>query len=276
MAWMPYSEEHRPVFHFRGHPVFATVFLIVLHSASTIALSLLQGFHHPEWIKALSFFNSDVFHRYHLWKLFTYPLVHFPDLNFLWGMIILFQFGKTLEQYLGRNSFLFFYISLAILPALILTIATPWISVSLNGALYLHFALMVACATIEPNDEIFFFRAGLQLKWLTLIVFALFALSAIAANDWPGMVSLIVSCSLAYQGARWFVEGTHPVQELVEKLRNKTTPPALNAPEETAVDESIDSILEKISKSGIKSLSSSERDALEKARLELLKKEQKT
>ena len=122
----------------------------------------------------------------------------------------------------------------------------------------------------------------IQAKWVALIFAAIGSLAALATHDWASIIMLWTTIATAVVFIR--LRGIGP--ELVwwrnlnwrwqpkPKFRvvPRSTPRRVVEPEN--VHDSIDPVLEKISKQGIKSLTASERRALDRARARLLKKSQ--
>jgi hypothetical protein len=117
-------------------------------------------------------------------------------------------------------------------------------------------------------------------KWVALIFVAAYSLQLLAYHGWSELAVLWLSAGLTYA----FVElrGAGPelawLTEWKSRWRSKRALTVLPRPsgrrvvEPENIYESIDPLLEKISKSGIASLTASERRALDRARNRLLKK----
>ena len=193
-------------------------------------------------------------------------------------MYMLFVFGREVERFIGQRAYIGLYLVLVLLPAAILTmwgLFAPRTAMAGSGAL--HFAIFVAFATIYPNIELFL---RIMAKWAALILAAIGTLSAMAAHDWQTLVVLWTSVGAAFlfielRGAGpelvWWSDlkarfGPKPKFHVVPKARPR------RIAESDDVYASIDSILDKISKFGIGSLTASERRQLDRERERLLKK----
>jgi len=194
-------------------------------------------------------------------------------------MYMLFAFGRELERFLGRRAFVLFYLLLLGVPTLFLTVAGLWTRLGLAGSASIHFGIFLAFATIYPNVEMFL---RIQMKWVALILVAIGMLAALANHDWA---SLIVLCATIITAVGFIrLRGAGPELEWWNHVKTRlqpkpkfhvvprTTPRRTVEPEN--IHESIDPVLEKISKYGINSLTASERRALDRARNRLLKKTQ--
>jgi hypothetical protein len=148
----------------------------------------------------------------------------------------------------------------------------------LAGSGALHFAVFVAFVTLYPNVQ-FFLR--IPAKWIFAILAAIGTLSALAAHDWQNLVVLWASIALAFL----FIElrGAGPELAWLTNLKGRLQPkPKLHIVQKPSarrvvepddVIASVDPILDKISKSGMESLTETEKKILDRARNRLLKKD---
>jgi hypothetical protein len=193
-------------------------------------------------------------------------------------MYMLFAFGRELERFFGRRAFIIFYGLLLIVPTLLLTFAGFWVRLGLAGTATIHFGIFLAFAAIYPDVEMSFIR--IQMKWIALILVAIGFLAALANHDWASMLVLIATIVTAVGFVRMRGAGPELGWWSAVKSRFKPKPKfhivTRDAPRRSAdpenIHESIDPVLEKISKHGINSLTASERRALDRARNSLLKK----
>jgi hypothetical protein len=141
----------------------------------------------------------------------------------------------------------------------------------------LHLAVFVAFATIYPRVEMLL---RIQVKWIALAFGAIYTLQLFAANAWPELFALWLSLGAAFLFIR--LRGAGPELEWLTNLREKLQPKpkfkvvpkpsSRRVIEPENVHDSIDPLLEKISKHGINSLTPTERRALDRARAQLLNK----
>src|SRR4029453_10989657 len=93
-----------------------------------------------------------------VWRLFTYAFVHPPTPSgLLWfavEMYMLFVFGREVERFIGRRSYVALYLTLLLLPAVVLSLLSFWTPTTFATSTALHFAIFVAFATIYPNVEL--------------------------------------------------------------------------------------------------------------------------
>jgi membrane associated rhomboid family serine protease len=199
------------------------------------------------------------------WGFVTYPWLHDiarENVFFAIEMLMLFWFGRSVEQSLGRKSFLALYAALIIVPALVLEglfllTGQPF---QLFGASTIHFSLFVGFSILEPEALIFF---SFPAKWMAIVLVAISALAAISTRDWTGLIQLAVCIGVIWLAIKIHLQGWSWPTFSLPKLNQASTPN----------DMSVDEILDKISKKGLHSLTSRERSILENARKDLLRKD---
>jgi len=275
------SDDYRPVAWMGRYPVDVTTMLVGLHVAVAILTAILVGLVGGSVLASLQFNSAAVWRGGQVWRLFTYAFIHPPTPSgLLWfavEMYMLFFFGREVERFIGRRAYVALYLTLLLLPAVVLTLLSFWTPTTFATSTALHFAIFVAFATIYPNVELFL---RIMAKWVALIFIAIGTLSALAMRDWQTLVVLWTSVGAAFlfielRGAgaelAWWNAlkerlGPKPKFHVVPKMRST------RSAEPDDVDASIDPILDKISKFGIGSLTASERRQLNRERERLLKK----
>jgi rhomboid family protein len=262
------------------YPVDVTTILVSLHVACAIVTGLLIATAHG--VVSYFMFDSAYVWSGQVWRLVTYPFIHSPNPSaLLWfaiEMYMLFVFGREVERFIGQRAYIGLYLLLLLLPSFVLTLWGLSQRGGLTGSGALHFSIFVAFATIFPNVQFF---ARISAKWVAFILAAIGTLSAMAAHDWQTLVVLWMSMGVAFL----FIELRGAGPELIwwnrlkaaarprPKLRvvQKSAPRGDSEPDD--LYDSVDPILDKISKSGISSLTANEKKILDRARDRLLKKE---
>ena len=272
------SDDYRPVAWMGRVPVDVTTILVIAHVASMVAGCLLIAFGGAGFFGWLQFDSAQVLHGYAWHQLFTYAFVHAPS-SLLWfaiEMYMLFIFGREVERFLGRNAFIALYSILLVGPSLLLTLWGLHERAGLAGSADVHLGIFIAFATIYPRVELMF---RILAKWAALVLVAAYTLQLLAYHVWFELAVLWFSIAAAFL----FVEmrGAGPELAWLERLKNFSQPkPKLHivqrsttqrSAEPEDVYSSVDPILDKISKSGIGSLTDSERRQLDRARKRLLK-----
>ncbi len=277
------SDDYRPVAWMGRYPVDVTTMLVGLHVSLAILTCILVAFSSGSVLSYLIFDSAAVWSGGQVWRLITYAFIHSPSgSGLLWfaiEMYMLFVFGREVERFIGRRAYIALYLVLLLSPALVLTLWGLGTRTAIGGSGPLHFAVFVAFATIYPNVELLL---RIMTKWVALILAGIGTLSALAAHDWQTLVVLWTSIGAAFL----FVELRGAGPELVwwnkfkgliqprPKLHIVQKQNAQRPVEQDDVYASVDPILDKISKSGIGSLTTNERRQLDRARNRLLKKSQ--
>ncbi|MEP6956519.1 MAG: rhomboid family intramembrane serine protease [Chthoniobacterales bacterium] len=273
------SDDDQPVTWVGSYPVHVTTLLVAVHCATAVLACFLSAFGGSAILTHLTFDSAYVLGRGEFWQLATYAFVH-PPSGLLWfaiEMYMLFMFGREVERFIGRRAFITLYLILLLAPALLLTAWGFSERTTIGGSSGIHFAVFVAFATIYPNMQMLL---RIMVKWIVLAFGAILTLQLFAAHAWPELAVLWISIAAAFLFIR--MRGIGPELEWWTNLREKfqpkpkfhvvprSRPRRVVEPEDIHV--SIDPLLEKISKSGINSLTASERRALDRARNQLLNK----
>lgn len=277
------SDDYQPVTWVGRHPIDVTTLLVGVHVGLMVLTCFLVAFGGAGLLDALIFDSAQVLGRGRIWQIVTYAFVHAPYSAFalLWfvvEMCMLFAFGREVERFIGHRAFIALYALLLWVPTVFLLLAGLWGRFGVAGSAGLHFGIFIAFAAIYPSFEMFFFR--IQAKWIALILIAIGTLAALANHDWASLILLWTTLATAIVFIRLRGIGPELVWWSDLKARWQPKPKFQVVPrssprrvaEPENVHESIDPVLEKISRQGINSLTASERRALDRARARLLKK----
>jgi membrane associated rhomboid family serine protease len=275
------SDDYRPVAWMGRYPLDVTTILVGLHVTIAVITCVLVAVGAGFVLDYLQFDSARVVSLGQVWRIATYAFVHTPSalLWFAVEMYMLFVFGREVERFIGQRAYIALYIILLIAPAAVLTVWGVWQPSALAGSPALHFGIFVAFATIYPRVELLL---RIMAKWFALILAGIYTLQLIAYHAWTDLAVVWTSIAAAFV----FVELRGAGPELVwwNKFKGLVQPrPKLhivqkqNAQRPVEQDDvyaSVDPILDKISKSGIGSLTTNERRQLDRARNRLLKKSQ--
>jgi len=273
------SDDYRPVAWMGRYPVDVTTMLVGVHVAAAIFAAILVAVGGGSVLSWLQFDSAAIWYGGQVWRLCTYAFVHAPS-GLLWfaiEMYLLFVFGREVERFVGRRSYIVLYLILLITPAALLTIWGLWQHSVLAGSPALHFGIFVAFATIYPRAELFL---RITAKWIALILAAVYTLQLLAYHAWNDLVVVWTSIGAAFLFIEWSGAGPELAwwnalkMRLAPKPKYRVVPKVRPQPPAESDDAyaSIDPILDKISKSGIGSLTASERRQLNRERERLLKK----
>jgi hypothetical protein len=173
-------------------------------------------------------------------------------------------------------------ISLVLLGPCLLTAASTFYPgfLRLAGSQTVNFAVFIAFCAIYPNVEIFFtFKA----KWIAAVILGIDSLQLLAGHDTVDLLVFWATCLAAFLFIK-YLRGhiRFSLRDFLSQRRSRRNLRSLPTPRPTILSkpptprddviESIDPLLDKIAKHGIGSLTPREREQLEQARAELLKK----
>jgi membrane associated rhomboid family serine protease len=274
------SDDYRPVAWMGRYPVDVTTMLVGLHVVCAVVACIFTAIPGLSGtLNYLIFDSARIWSGLQVWRLGTYAFVHSPS-TLLWfaiEMYLLFVFGREVERFIGRRSYIALYLILLITPAVLLTIWGLWQQSVLAGSPALHFGIFVAFATIYPRAELFL---RIMAKWIALILAAVYTLQLLAYHAWSDLVVVWTSIGAAFLFIEW--SGAGPELAWWNALKTRFEPrakyrvvPKMRPTRPADSDDvyaSIDPILDKISKFGMGSLTASERLQLNRERERLLKK----
>jgi membrane associated rhomboid family serine protease len=273
------SDDYRPVAWMGRYPLDVTTMLVGVHVAAAVFAAILVAIGQGAILGWLQFDSAAVWYGAQVWRLCSYAFVHAPS-GLLWfaiEMYLLFVFGREVERFIGRRSYIGLYLVLLITPTVLLTVWGLSQRSVLAGSQALHFGIFIAFATIYPRAEIFL---RIMAKWIALILAAVYTFQLLAYHAWSDLMVVWASIGAAFLFIEWTGAGAElawwsalkarfaprPKFRVVQKMR-----PTRTADTEDVYG-SIDPILDKISKFGIGSLTASERRQLDRERERLLKK----
>jgi hypothetical protein len=282
------SYENEPITKWGGIPIYLTTIITGLLVVGFIMVAFLYAARSP-FLDSLTF-KMPMGSWTGLFALFSYPFVN--PVSFFTPLSILFFYNLSLglETHLGRVFLSKLLLSLVGLGALFVCMEW-WIFKTpsgLSGDSLILAALLVAFATLYPRADWF---GWIPFKWLAFACILCGSLMLFANHAWLSLSILWASCALAFWMVLHARESEHddyvPFAHRLKTMFRKTPklrvlpPPSsrthrqIDLPKQDAGDEEVDGLLDKISKSGIASLTDTERARLERAREELLKKEQR-
>ena len=196
------------------------------------------------------------------WQPLSYGFVHGGLGHLFWNMVQLYFFGSMLEGILGSRRFYVAYFGGLFAGAALHCIAfafggvADYPTVGASGAVI---GVVVAAATFRPNRTVMFFFFPLSLKVLAagLVIFDVYgAIEGVGGTaHWVHLGGASFGFFGAWRG--WLQR---------DPLAMLSARRAIRVEEKRNADvEVIDSLLEKISRDGIGSLSEKEKDALKRA-----------
>ncbi len=273
-------DDYQPFGYLGRIPLYVTTILVILYVTVMVVLSLARAGNQPDLAVYLVYDSELIRHYYQFWRFFTYPLVNGPSLWFAFEMYLLYSFGREVEKFIGRSAYAMLYLSLIVLGPCLLTAAGAWFVGDLSGSWLVNFGVFIAFCAIYPNAEIFFtFKA----KWIAAVFLGINTLIYLEQHNVTLLLVFWATSLAAFLFIR-YLRGQlqFPWRDYFRRRRSRRNLRAMPAPRPPQqkklpaprddVIESIDPLLDKIAKHGIASLTEREREKLEQARAELLKK----
>ena len=271
-------ENYDPITWVGRVPVYATTIIVALYVVSMVGVAIALASGAEAGLGKLTFNTESVLRGGELWRCLTYAFVNPPDPWFIISLVMLYIFGRDVEQHLGRKGFVRLYLGFLLLgPSLLLAaslVSRQSLSISQSWA---NFAVFMSFAALYPGAQLLF---QITAKIFALVLLGISVLQLLAGRQWVEMMVLLATAFLAYYAIR---HGSALNLDFISRLRpvsNRSKIPRLrvvNNPDDEPVDPHriIDPLLEKISRNGLSSLTRREREQLERARAVLLAKDQR-
>ncbi len=271
-------ENYDPITWVGRVPVYATTIIVALYVVSMVGVAIALASGAEAGLGKLTFNTESVLRGGELWRCLTYAFVNPPDPWFIISLVMLYIFGRDVEQHLGRKGFVRLYLGFLLLgPSLLLAaslVSKQSLSISQSWA---NFAVFISFAALYPGAQLLF---QITAKIFALVLLGISVLQLLAGRQWVEMMVLLATAFLAYYAIRHgstlnldFISRLRPVsnRSKISRLR------VVKNPEDETVDPHriIDPLLEKISRNGLSSLTRREREQLEQARALLLAKDQR-
>jgi membrane associated rhomboid family serine protease len=284
MLYHEQSGDYRPLFWMNGHPIYLNNLMVVAHVVAFVVCALCISYFGPGTVfEGLSLDTAKVWQG-EVWRLFSY-IAYDPyffsqrSLWFLWSMLLLYFFGREVEQFAGRKNYIKTYVALVLIPAVLLCLLGLWTPQVHLNCFEAIFGMFIAFATLYPGAVPMLMWLPFRCSVLAWIMLAIFSLIDIAVHAGAALFMLWTSSAVGFfamrlvgagNGMGWFTNWLEDrrTRRLAEKHQIKVI-------KDVQANESIDHILDKISKQGVGSLTAKERAALERARSNLLKRDER-
>lgn len=241
------------------------------------------------WLAMWGHFSVELgIHQFQIWRFLTFQFLHADGMHLFGNMIGVFMFGVFAEKWWGSRKFAVFYLMSGMAGALLYmllfyvgwfgkspisvegeTIAASYIP--LVGASAGIFAILVCTAIIAPNLRVLlFFVIPMSMRTLAIgaLVFAAFMIltngnnAGGEAGHMGGAILGFILMKKPHLLSFLDSKGGHKRRRQVKDakvVREKKLRPRITINME---DSEIDRILDKVSREGIQSLTSAEREAL--------------
>ena len=118
------SENYDPITWVGRVPVYATTIIVALYVLSMIGVAVALASGADGLLGKFGFNTEDALRHGEIWRCFTYAFVNPPDPWFIISLVMVYIFGRDVEQYLGRKGFVRLYLGFLLLgPSLLLAAA---------------------------------------------------------------------------------------------------------------------------------------------------------
>ncbi len=271
--------------------VFAV--LIVLHAVLTISSA---GAYYLPVLRQFEMSSSLPVLARHPWTVLTYAFTHEGFFHILFNLLNLYWFGQLIREYLGNRRLVSLYVLGALAGAAVFLLSynflpafRPGLGTPVVGASAAVTAIIVAGATLLPDYTFMLILLGpVKIKWIALAV-VLISLAGINGGNPGGEITHLGGALLGFVFVKQLKAGRdmgRPVQAIGDWVTNlfhrrptmrvtttRRPEPVATAPRgarpapvpgQPHPDE-VDTILEKISRSGYESLSKEEKQKLFRA-----------
>lgn len=226
-----------------------------------------------------------VFFEGFVWQIFTYQFLHGSLFHILFNMLALWMFGSELEKIWGSSEFLRFYLVSGIGAGLFI-VCLPLLlghsSATTLGASGAIFGLLLAYAVYYPERYLMFmFFFPIKVKYFVIII-GLFSLLLTVQEDNSSGISHVGHLGGLISGYLYILNVSSKRKQgyaasfsssgggLIERWQNYKKKRLWEKRQKEIeefenMEEKIDALLEKISKYGMDSLTSNEKNFLKKA-----------
>jgi membrane associated rhomboid family serine protease len=253
----------------QARPV-ALLALVALNVAAFVAQFFLGAFQ-PGFVRDSLALSKDGILDAYAWQFVTAALLHGNSLHLLGNLVVLYILGRDIESILGQRHFLYLFLAGAIggeLGHLFLMPADTLLFAASGGVA----AVLIAYATILPELDLiawrlwrFSFRVKAKhvaaaMLFLSAVMLVIDRHGAVIHSAIPGGLAAgwLYANLLGFGHASWWRRILRRRRQAVERVER------MSATE--FIEQEIDPLLEKISRSGMQSLTRAERRRLTQAR----------
>ncbi len=202
-----------------------------------------------------------------VWQPLTYMFVHAGLFHLLLNMFVLWMFGAEIERLWGTSEFVKYYV-LCGLGAAALSFVFNYHSVVI-GASGAVLGVLLAFGMLFPDRYVYlWFLIPVRAKWLVAGIAGLEIVYLVAQRGGHiANAAHVGGMAVGYAYLKWWDHGSNPVERFLEARRRRRLTLIEGGRDEgdSEVEEEIDRILDKISKTGLDSLTPEEERILDQA-----------
>ncbi len=242
--------------------------LLILNAGVFVLQFLSKSLFSVSFLEPLFGLQGESVQSGYVWQLLTYSFLHVDFFHVLFNLLALWMFGSELENQWGGETFLKFFLFSSVMGGLFAFAAQTlgWSHGIVMGASGGIYGLLIAFAMTWPNREILFMLFfPLKAKYFVMILMLMIAFAqggrVAHSAHLGGAVGGFLYLQFFYRTSRfssgWSLK--HYLQKRKFQRYQEEMNKRVNAKDE------VDRLLEKISKSGMDSLSKSEKKFLNEA-----------
>jgi len=224
---------------------------------------------------------QEAFGHLKVWRLITFQFLHDP--HSIWHLALnmfgMWVFGPMVEEYLGRKKYLAFYLTCGLFGGLLFVVLsllgnlaggavpgllTDDLRTPLIGASAGVFGVIVACAFISPNTivQLLFPPIPLKLKHFAYGYVGIALIQLLGGSSNAGGEAAHLGGAIA---GYFFIRNAHLLADFFDVFNDSRKKKPKGRSGAGGLDAEIDRILDKVSRSGIGSLTEKEKRTLNEA-----------
>jgi membrane associated rhomboid family serine protease len=282
MALLSSFNEDRPVTYFRGYPIYCATILTISYGIGVLATFFAKALGSWDLIVSLFAFDSNrSILGAQIWQILTYSFIDIPSFFTIIGLVFLYVSAVEIEKYIGKRRFLILYGVIILIPVVTLTVLglATGVPILYFGQTQVMIGLFIAFCTLYPGVQ---WGGFLTAKWVAIGSLVISSLVDLSSSAWISLGELWLISGFSFGYIRFLQRGGElpsfhfptrkpPNLRVVPKPKSRPRAPVASGNDSGSAE--IDHLLEKISKYGLGSLTAQERDALQRARERLLKRD---
>ncbi len=258
--------------------IYANVFMFVITYA-VHALGTLQMNNGNFVISYFALYANPEEYLYKPYTFITYGFVHLGFIHFIFNLITLHYLGNLFIDFFSAKKFILYYVLGSIFGGLFFVWSYHYFPVFKNtsgilvGASASISAILVGLATYMPNYEIKFRLIGYIKLWIVAAIFVFLSVVLIPKGNAGGQLAHLGGALIGFVLTTYFYK-EKPKKKRKQKTNLKTVYTSKEKSEDFGLSNyqknqirqrKIDTLLDKISKSGYESLTKEEREFLASA-----------
>lgn len=150
----------------------------------------------PAWLRPLVLYSYNVRHG-QVWRVATWPVANEPSLWAVVTLAVFYFFGRELERLLGRNRFAWFLGIIAVASGIVATA----FDFDVAGLRFLEIAVFLVFVMLYPNTRGFF---GIPLWIMGAVFLAITVLQYVGYRAWTDLLFLAIILGIALLTMRAF------------------------------------------------------------------------